>query len=279
MGPQQVKQSEWHEQWSLYQDDERFLFEDWIRPATLNDLRGKDVLECGCGGGQHTLFMAEIAKSVTAVDLNTVDIARKRVAHLDNVTFVEADLARMCLERQFDVVVCIGVIHHTDDPTATFQNLFRHCRPGGLVIIWTYSAEGNELVSWVVEPVRKLILRRLPRTALRTVSRLITALLYPVVHSVYRLPVARVLPYYDYFANFRRLSFERNDLNVFDKLNAPQTRFTTRAKCDEWFNAGRFEPDTIHVTPYVGVSYSLVGTRLPVPDNAGQPAQSDLARD
>ena len=65
MSLQQVKQSEWHEQWSLYQDDERFLFEDWIRPASLDDLRGKDVLECGCGGGQHTLFMAEAAKSVT----------------------------------------------------------------------------------------------------------------------------------------------------------------------------------------------------------------------
>lgn len=258
----QNQQSEWAEQWSMFQDNERFLFEDWIKPATLEDLRGKEILECGCGGGQHTLFMAEVAKSVTSVDLNTVEIARKRVAHLDNVTFVEADLARMDLGRQYDVVICIGVIHHTDDPTATFANIYRHCKPGGKVIIWTYSAEGNELVRWVVEPVRKAILRFLPRPALRAVSAITTALLYPFVYSVYLLPVAKALPYYEYFANFRKLSFERNVLNVFDKLNAPQTFFTTRAKCDEWFSRDRFVGDSIAITPYVGVSYSLVGTKI-----------------
>lgn len=257
----QRRQREWAEQWSMFQDDERFLFEEWIRPATLADLRGKDVLECGCGGGQHTLFMAEVAKSVTAVDLNTVELARRRVAHLDNVAFVEADLATMELGRQFDVVVCIGVIHHTDDPTATFRNLYRHCRPGGTMIIWTYSAEGNALVRFGVEPVRKLLLRWLPRRAVMALSYAVTAALYPVVHTVYRLPVAKGLPYYDYFANFRRMTYERNTLNVFDKLNAPQTRFTTRAKCDEWFSPDRFDPGSIHVTPYVGVSWSLVGTK------------------
>jgi len=40
--------------------------------------------------------MAEAARSVTAVDLNTVEIARRRVAHL-NVTFIEADLGIMDL--------------------------------------------------------------------------------------------------------------------------------------------------------------------------------------
>lgn len=257
----QSRQSEWSEQWSMFQDNERFLFEDWIKPATLADLAGRDVLECGCGGGQHTLFMAEMAKSVTAVDLNTVEIAKRRVAHLNNVSFVEGDLARMDLGRQFEVVICIGVIHHTDDPTATFENLFRHCKPGGRVIIWTYSAEGNELVRFLVEPIRKAILRFLPRPALKSISAAITALLYPFVYSVYLLPAAKVLPYYEYFANFRRLSFGRNLLNVFDKLNAPQTHFTTRAKCGEWFNTDRFDADSIAITPYVGVSYSLVGVK------------------
>jgi SAM-dependent methyltransferase len=261
MSGQQAKQGEWLEEWSLFQDDERFLFEDWIRPATLADLRGKDVLECGCGGGQHTLFMSEVAKSVTAVDLNTIEVARRRVAHRDNVAFIEADLATMDLGRQFDVVVCIGVIHHTDDPTATFHNLYRHCKPGGRLIIWTYSAEGNELVRFVVEPVRKLLLRKLSRKAVMALSYAITASLYPIVYTLYRLPPARALPYFEYFANFRRLNYERNTLNVFDKLNAPQTRFTTRAKCDEWFSPGRFDPDSIYINFYVGVSYSLVGVK------------------
>ena len=72
------QKSEWYEQWELLQCNELFLFKDWIYPATLKDFRGKDVLECGCGGGQHTSFVSPFAKSVTAVDLNTVDIAKER---------------------------------------------------------------------------------------------------------------------------------------------------------------------------------------------------------
>lgn len=256
----QLPSREWHEQWSMFRDHERFLFDEWIRPATIEDFRGKDVLECGCGGGHHTAIMGQVARELVAVDLNCADLARERCRHMGNVSFVNADLMTMDLGRQFDVVVCIGVIHHTDDPDATFRNLFRHCKPGGKVIIWTYSAEGNALVRYVVEPVRKLFLRNLSRRALATLSRVITAALYPVVYTVYRLPV-RFLPYYEYFANFRRLSFERNVLNVFDKLNAPQTRFTTRAKAETWMSAERFEPTSISIQPYVGVSWSLVGTK------------------
>jgi len=245
----------------MYQDNERFLFEDWIRPVTIDDFKDKDVLECGCGGGQHTLFMAEVAKSVTAVDLNTVNIARERVAHLNNVSFVEADLAQMDIGRQFDIVICIGVIHHTDNPDATFKNLFRHCRIGGKVIIWTYSAEGNELVRFIVEPIRKLFLRWLPRSAVSGISGIITAMLYPIVYSLYLSPLGKGLPYYEYFSNFRKLSFNRNKLNVFDKLNAPQTHFTTKNKCHEWFNSQRFDEDSISVIPYLGVSYSLSGIK------------------
>jgi len=255
----QQKSAEWSDQWRHFQDNERFLFEEWIAPATLEDFRGKDVLECGCGGGQHTAMMAPAAASVTAVDLNTADIARARNRSNKNVEFVEADIAAMDLGRQFDVVVCIGVIHHTDDPSRTFDALYRHCKPGGKIIVWTYSAEGNALVRWGVEPFRKIFLTWMPRAWVRGLSRLITLALYPVVYTVYLLPFLSWLPYYDYFANFRRLSFERNLLNVFDKLNAPQTRFTTRAKAEEWFIAARF--DEVSIRPYAGVSWSLVGVK------------------
>ena len=258
---EQEKSREWLEQWSMFQDDERFLFEEWIRPATYDDFRDKTVLECGCGGGQHTSYVAPLSRSVTALDLNTAELARQRNSQFDNVEFIECDIATVDLGRQFDVVFCIGVIHHTDDPDRTFENIYRHCRPGGKIIIWTYSAEGNALVRFVVEPIRKMFLGRISRTALNDISTVITAMIYAPVYSIYMIPFLKFLPYYEYFGNFRKLSFERNMLNVFDKLNAPQTRFTTRKKCDEWFSEDRFEPDTISIKEYKGVSYSLVGTK------------------
>ncbi len=257
----QARQAEWHEQWTLFQDGERFLFEEWIAPVTMEAFRGRRVLECGCGGGQHTAWLASVASEVTAVDLNTTDIARARTAGLTNVRFVEADIATMDLHDRFDVVVCVGVIHHTDDPDRTFESLFRHCRPEGLLVVWTYSAEGNEMVRWGVEPARKLVFRWMPRAMLRGVSHAVTALLYPIVYSVYALPGTGRLPYHAYFRNWRRLGFRRNSLNVFDKLNAPQTRFTTLEKCRQWFGPDRFEPASISIRRYCGVSYALSGIK------------------
>src|SRR5688572_24691248 len=142
----QAKQAEWSEQWKMLQDDELFLFQDWIYPNTLDDFKGKMVLECGCGGGQHTSFVAPYAKSVTAVDLNTTDIAKERNKMFTNVEFVEEDIANMDLGRQFDIVFSIGVVHHTDNPDKTVANLAKHVKPGGKLIVWVYSKEGNYLV-------------------------------------------------------------------------------------------------------------------------------------
>jgi SAM-dependent methyltransferase len=177
------------------------------------------------------------------------------------VHFVEADIATMDLKQDFDIVLSVGVIHHTDDPDRTFANMYRHCREGGRVIIWTYSAEGNALVRWLVEPARKLLFARCPRQTLVRVSQWITAMLYPAIYSVYALPFMNFLPYYEYFQNARRMSFGRNVLNVFDKLNAPQVKFTTRAKCSEWFSRDRFVPESVSIRRYVGVSYSLTGVK------------------
>ncbi len=255
------ERSEWYYQWQTFQDDEERLFLDWIHPNTMQTFAARKVLEGGCGGGQHTAMLSRVADSVTAVDLNTTEIARERNRAARNVRFVEADLCKMELGEAFDVVVSIGVIHHTDDPDATFERLYSHTKPGGRLILWTYSAEGNALVRNLVEPLRRHFLRRLSRPTVVRVSVALTAALYPVIHTVYRVPFVRFLPYYEYFASARRLSLRRNMLNVFDKLNAPQTFFTTRAKCDEWFNPARFEPESITIRMHVGVSYSLSGTK------------------
>jgi len=76
------------------------------------------------------------------------------------------------------------------------------------------------------------------------------------VHTLYRLPL-RGLPYHEYFQNFRRLGFARNALNVFDKLNAPQTRFISRSRVEGWFGPERFAD--VSISAYKGVSWRASG--------------------
>ena len=258
----QSRQDEWFDQWTRYREgaDTMWIFHEWIAPARLEDLRGCDVLEAGCGPGHHTELLASVAKSVTAVDLNTAEIADRAVGRLENVKVLDRDLATMDLGRTFDAVLCVGVIHHTDDPDRSFENLYRHCRPGGTMIIWAYSKEGNELVRWIVEPARKLFLRNLPRAAVNAISYVICALIWPIVQTVYRLPL-KFLPFWAYFANARRLGFRRTAINIFDKLNAPQTDFISLARAQSWFSVERF--NDVSLRHYCGVSYSMVGTKKP----------------
>lgn len=254
----QTKQAEWQEQWSLFRDEEMFLFNDWIYPNRLDDFKGKEVLECGCGGGQHTSFMAPHAKEIVAVDLNTIEIAKERNRQFSNIFFLEGDISEMELKRQFDIVLSIGVVHHTDNPERTVQNLIKHVKKNGRLILWVYSKEGNFLVEHVVEPLRKLFLRKWKRKRLLTLSEFLTLLLYPAAHSLYRLPIV-FLPYFRYFENFRKLSFQRNVLNVFDKLNAPQVDFISRKRAEGWFARDEFED--VHISSYRGVSWRISGRK------------------
>lgn len=255
----QSKQIQWKEQWENFSDDELFLFEDWIWPNTLSDFEEKAVLECGCGGGQHTSFVAPHCSHIVAVDLNSLDSARRRNKNSENVEFVEDDIASMRLSDQYDVVFSIGVLHHTDDPDKSFENIKRHAKPGGRVIVWVYSREGNWIVRNVVEPTRKVLLSGLSRRTLTLISYVCTAMLCIPVYTIYRLPL-RFLPYFDYFGNFRKMSFERNLLNVFDKLNAPQVEFISRDRISRWFHSTDFKD--VYIDHYKGVSWRASGTRV-----------------
>jgi SAM-dependent methyltransferase len=254
----QAKHAEWAEQWSVFYDDRLDLFLEWIHPFTLRDFDGKSVMDAGCGPGHHIAMVAPHARRMVGVDLNTAAIARRLTQAHANATVLEDDIAAMKLGEQFDIVYSIGVVHHTDDPAATVRNLADHVRPGGHLILWVYSYEGNFLNRTLVEFCKRHALRPLPRPALLVLARVLTAALYPPVHTLYRLPLRR-LPYHAYFESFRRLPFRRNLLNVFDKLNAPQTAFLRRREVEAWFPHDRFAD--VHISGYRGVSWRASGRK------------------
>lgn len=254
----QKKQNEWLDQWRRYKDDSEFLFREWLHPNRLEDFKGLRVLDAGCGHGRHALLAARYAAKVVGVDLNAAEVAREETKSASNVEIVEGDLAAMDFQEPFDAVYCIGVIHHTDDPDRTFENLKRLTRKGGRLIVWAYSHEGNWLNRVPLEALKRLLLLRLPKGALVLLAHLLTVLITPLVWTVYLLPL-RFLPYYEYFGNWRILSYGRNMLNVYDKLNAPQTHFIRRERIERWFNARDFQD--VHLSSYKGVSWRGSGTK------------------
>jgi 2-polyprenyl-3-methyl-5-hydroxy-6-metoxy-1,4-benzoquinol methylase len=102
----------------------------------LGDLRGKQVLEYGCGLGSLTLLLARSGAFVTALDLSeaSIEVARARVHQAgvdDHVSFVlSAGEALPFEDGSFDVAVGKAVLHHLE-PVSGAQELVRVLRPGG----------------------------------------------------------------------------------------------------------------------------------------------------
>jgi ubiquinone/menaquinone biosynthesis C-methylase UbiE len=97
-------------------------------------LRGRDVLEIGCGTGKNTIWLATQAASVVAVDFSEGMLARarQRVA-AGNVRFVALDVREPwpISDCSVDVVLCDLVLEHVPALEHVYREAARVLRPGG----------------------------------------------------------------------------------------------------------------------------------------------------
>ena len=111
----------------------------YIRQA-LGDLRGRTLLDVGCGLGEASVYFALLGADVTATDISPgmCDAAR-RLAEVNGVeisTHVSAaeDLG-LPADRQFDVIYTGNTLHHVD-LEATMPRLLKHLTPAGMFVSW-----------------------------------------------------------------------------------------------------------------------------------------------
>ncbi|MDB5306372.1 MAG: rebM 2 [Gemmataceae bacterium] len=134
-------------------DDEAYLnHETWIRPAfaKLGELRGKHVLDYGCGHGMAAVALARAGATVTAFDLSPgyVSEARER-ARANDVTaaFAVADAEDLPFpDGSFDGVWGNAILHHLDLARAG-RELARVLKPGG-VAVFCEPWGGNPVLSF-----------------------------------------------------------------------------------------------------------------------------------
>src|SRR6185369_7079266 len=114
------------------------------------DFKGKHVLDAGTGTG-HRLIEAARALPHTqflAVDISetTLDIARRAAADegVSNVEFRRCNLMEDAPALgSFDIVLCMGVLHHLSDPARGLRHLVRNLAPDGLLFLYIYGAHGG----------------------------------------------------------------------------------------------------------------------------------------
>jgi malonyl-CoA O-methyltransferase len=97
-------------------------------------IAGLDVLEIGCGTGKNTIWLAEQARSVVALDFSSRMLARAR-EHIRsaNVRFIEHDVANQwpIPSNAIDVVIGNLILEHVFDLWPVFAEAARVLRRGG----------------------------------------------------------------------------------------------------------------------------------------------------
>jgi SAM-dependent methyltransferase len=150
---------------------------------------------------------------------------------------------------EFDLVYCIGVIHHLQDPDAGFRAVLRATRPAGRFHCWVYAREGNAVVRWLVDPLRRLA-SRLPWW----LTKYLLAAPLCVPFFVYAKALATLgrrapgwvtrLPLYRYalWIAPRPLWFFMHV--AFDQLVTPRTVYIRRETVEGWLEDPEVEPES-----------------------------------
>ncbi len=110
----------------------------WKERIQKDQPHARRILECGCGSGHFSFYMAQNGFQVSGVDLSESAISKTsekfREAGL-SADFVVGDIRKLPFpSNSFDVVFSGGVLEFFEDIKAPLEEMVRVLRPGGMLI-------------------------------------------------------------------------------------------------------------------------------------------------
>lgn len=118
------------------------------------------ILDAGCGTGVSTEYLVHLnpEAQVMGIDLSAgaLDVAKERCKRsgANRVEFHHLSMYDVeQLPGEFDLINCVGVLHHLSDPIRGIQALAKKLAPGGLMHIFVY----GELGRWEIQLMQKAI--------------------------------------------------------------------------------------------------------------------------
>lgn len=117
--------------------------------SKINDLKGKRVLDVGCGSGYHLYRMHEAgAEQVIGIDPTTLFFYQfhclKRYTMNANIHYLPIGIEHMPATRAFDSVFSMGVLYHRPDPLLFLKQLKSQLTRGGQLILETLVVDGDK---------------------------------------------------------------------------------------------------------------------------------------
>lgn len=115
--------------------------------VNIKELEGKKILDCGCGPGNISTYIASILKNAHIVSMdisiNSLKILKNRLKNINKKCKVSLLLGNILKpsfkDEVFDFIIVAGVIHHTPKPLDAFINLSKMLKKGGKMYLSVYN--------------------------------------------------------------------------------------------------------------------------------------------
>jgi SAM-dependent methyltransferase len=144
------REQDFHDQWASTIDVDGIRVRDYFEACTapenrfilkqLGDVRGKYLLDLGCGAGENSVYFAQLGARCVATDYSPgmVDVAVK-LAERNGVEVEGKVINAMAIDfpdNTFDIIYASNLLHHIPDPKMVLQEMHRVLKPGGKACFW-----------------------------------------------------------------------------------------------------------------------------------------------
>lgn len=124
---------------SNFSQSEEFI--EVLEILRKNAPKARTILDVGAGNGISTIAFAKKGFHVTALEpdpsttIGTGAIRKlKDELHLSNVEIIQSTVENIVSDKQYDIIYARQSMHHADNLPLFLKNLYKHCKPGGLLI-------------------------------------------------------------------------------------------------------------------------------------------------
>lgn len=145
--------------WSpqLYNEKHSFVYGYGESLITLLDPKKNErILDLGCGTGDLTFQINELAREAVGID-SSVEMIEKAKSAFPDTHFEVGDASNFKFERKFDAIFSNATLHWVKDYGAVIQCMFENLNPGGRIVL-EFGGKGN--VQTIVNQLRASLQKR-----------------------------------------------------------------------------------------------------------------------